>query len=826
LRPVSQNPGQRVLTRPPRIGFLRAVRLHSLEITNFRVIKNARLEFPDRVIGIVGPNGAGKSSIIEAVAWSLYGNQASRTGRGEIKSAFAGPDENCEVNLTFGVRDVTYRVVRRLVGKTERAEAELYRGEALESVGVNETTRYVGELLGLDWRGFLTSFLARQQELNALSDLQPSKRRDHLAGMLGIERLDKAIGAVKEDTRLTAGKTVFIERQLAEAGSVNSRIEELQKSIEALDRKVTAGQAAFQKADEEVRTEAVKFRSAQETRSEWLRLSTQLEADRRALAGLEAGLVTLKDERQALEAQGRELSSLEGELAGMAAVRHEFDQLREARSRQELREGLAAHIRETTLELTTTQQKVARLKEDLSELDRVLKTLPPDVGEQVKGAEIRLGKAREEYGRRRADGEALAREMARLEKQMASIKEFGPDSVCDRCLRPLGDDLERIREHLGSELAQLVEKSKRTAGELSEKKAEGERIKEEYGRCEAQARLAYETSVRSRSAAADLDGAEKQLAALTERQQKETARLAEMAPAAFDSARLSRLEVRLRELELAQSRSDRIRGSIARLPLVLQTVEKTIGEIESATSAARQNEARIKAFGYSDEQYQRLEKTHAEAQERRETARAELLSLTRERDLSQKELEGRLEQSRSLAKAAAELEECRAGQYYGEKLAALFAEYRKYLVSRIRPTLEELSSRLIGEMTADRYSLVELDEEYNLRLMDSGQYYNVDRFSGGEKDLANLCLRLAISLALSEAAGLDRSFVILDEVFGSQDTGRRELIVKALSNLHGRFPQILLVTHIEEIKDQVEDLILVTPTGSGWSEVVPGVTYV
>ena len=79
--------------------------------------------------------------------------------------------------------------------------------------------------------------------------------------------------------------------------------------------------------------------------------------------------------------------------------------------------------------------------------------------------------------------------------------------------------------------------------------------------------------------------------------------------------------------------------------------------------------------------------------------------------------------------------------------------------------------------------------------------------------------RLAISLALTEAAGLSRSFVILDEVFGSQDNERKELILRSLANLKQRFPQILLITHIEDIKDGVEQVIEVIPTQAGWSEV-------
>ena len=213
------------------------MRLLSLDISNFRVIKSTRLVFPDRVIGVIGPNGAGKSSIIEAIAWALYGNQVARTGKDEIKSSFAGRTEKCEVNLAFSIGEEKYRVLRRLSGATDRAEVELYRGDSSETVGISETKDYISQLLGLDWRGFLTSFLARQQELNALTDLQPSRRKDHLAGMLGIERLDKAIQKVKLDGRLFSEKVTFLQRQLDLEPQLKKAITELTDRLaEAKDR--------------------------------------------------------------------------------------------------------------------------------------------------------------------------------------------------------------------------------------------------------------------------------------------------------------------------------------------------------------------------------------------------------------------------------------------------------------------------------------------------------------------------------------------------------------------------------------------------------------
>jgi len=115
---------------------------------------------------------------------------------------------------------------------------------------------------------------------------------------------------------------------------------------------------------------------------------------------------------------------------------------------------------------------------------------------------------------------------------------------------------------------------------------------------------------------------------------------------------------------------------------------------------------------------------------------------------------------------------------------------------------------------------LELDEDYEIYIYDQGEKFSIDRFSGGETDLANLCLRIAISLLISESSGVDFSFIILDEIFGSQDALRKESILSALAKLKNRFRQIFLITHIDDIKDSVENLVYVTENEDGTSQLV------
>ena len=799
------------------------MRLMSLTISNFRVIRKARLSFPDRVIGIIGPNGAGKSSLVEAVSWALYGNQAARSGKDEIKSQSASADDNCEVALEFGLADENYRVVRRLVGCSGRPEVSLYRNGAPECVGVLETKAYVRRLLGLDFRGFMTSFLARQQELNALSDLQPSKRRDHLAGMLGIERLDKAVNRVKEDTRLSAEKAAFMERQLAQSQEVRLRIEQLGESLEQLNSRKEVRASTLKDAESVLKQAVSEFSKLQETRSTWLQREAKIEAEQTALTALDEQRENLTREAAELAASEADLKELENRLRDLPDIRASLERHKENKSKLTLRSGLELQAKEARQELQQTQQVIVANEDRIGAFETAVGRIPADIAERLQDHEAMLERAREEYSHLRGARMALDKDLRRLASQMEAIAEFGPDSVCDRCHRPLGDDLPAIREHLEREQAQMTENLQSTASKLAVKLAEGNKLRGLVSELKKDTHARYEAVIHRDALSKENHSLQQRAAEISRRLASLDAQVSELAgqldEIPFDQREYDNLMARLAQLEEAESKRDRLTGSLTRKP----QVEKGLQELQRKLKANRQSLDRLLAeresLNYREEAYEaaatKLDTTRGET----ESARSSLLTISKEIELAQRELEIKREQRDSLKKLEADLEETRGAHYYGEKLAGLFGEFRKHLIARIRPTLADLAGGLFSEMTDGKYSLVELDENYDLRVMDGGQFFGVERFSGGEKDLANLCLRLAISLALTDSAGLSRSFVILDEVFGSQDSERKGLIIKALGNLKNRFPQILLITHIEELRDQVEELFEVRPTGRGYSEV-------
>jgi exonuclease SbcC len=68
-------------------------------------------------------------------------------------------------------------------------------------------------------------------------------------------------------------------------------------------------------------------------------------------------------------------------------------------------------------------------------------------------------------------------------------------------------------------------------------------------------------------------------------------------------------------------------------------------------------------------------------------------------------------------------------------------------------------------------------------------------------------LRLAISQMIAERAGQQFSLLVLDEVFGSLDEARRHNVVELLRRLGDRFEQVILITHIESVREGLDQIV-------------------
>jgi exonuclease SbcC len=243
-----------------------------------------------------------------------------------------------------------------------------------------------------------------------------------------------------------------------------------------------------------------------------------------------------------------------------------------------------------------------------------------------------------------------------------------------------------------------------------------------------------------------------------------------------------------------------------------------LGELERATSddiAALQRQIADLAFNKQD--YEAKKARYDRTKEELTESKLQLLEQRNEFENVRRDKKHVVEEIKEQERLQKEQEQEETEILYLNVLEKLMDDFKVYMVGRIRPMLSDYASDMLRRLTDGKYNTMELDENYDVFIYDDGAPYELNRFSGGEEDLANLCLRLAISAVVTERSAIQTNFIILDEVFGSQDAYRKRNIIQALNALSKKFRQIFLITHIEDVRDYMEYVLRVTEDEEGVS---------
>jgi exonuclease SbcC len=107
-------------------------------------------------------------------------------------------------------------------------------------------------------------------------------------------------------------------------------------------------------------------------------------------------------------------------------------------------------------------------------------------------------------------------------------------------------------------------------------------------------------------------------------------------------------------------------------------------------------------------------------------------------------------------------------------------------------------------------------ETLDIVISDGAGQREYELFSGGEAFRINFAIRLALSRVLAQRAGARLQTLVIDEGFGSQDTDGRQRLIEAINQVRPDFKKILVITHMEELKEAFPARIEVekTPDGS------------
>jgi len=108
-----------------------------------------------------------------------------------------------------------------------------------------------------------------------------------------------------------------------------------------------------------------------------------------------------------------------------------------------------------------------------------------------------------------------------------------------------------------------------------------------------------------------------------------------------------------------------------------------------------------------------------------------------------------------------------------------------------------------------------LAETLDIHIADRDGERPYDNYSGGEQFRVNFAIRLALSQLLARRAGARLQTLVIDEGFGSQDPNGRQRLIEAINTIQNDFARILVITHIEELRDAFPTRVEVTKGAAG-----------
>ncbi len=696
--------------------------LKTLTLRNFRKFKNATVEFPDGVTGVVGLNGVGKSTIFEAIAWVLYGSVAARTSADEIKREGAEHADPCRVELEFVFEENIYRIVREMAGKSLTVSATVTVNGKIAATSADTVTKFIQKKLGMDFKSFFTSIFAKQKELNALSTMVAHERRPLILRMLGIDSLDEVIKEVKSDKKDKDALLEKLSQDLVDE-SGNDKIDIFKGEIKNLEKQKNENETLIKKAKEKI------------------------QFFKKELDGLEKKCKTSKEDFE--------------------KIKDKKEKLNDKRTQFEKKEKISDEIKKLKNKISERQKTINKQKKRLRDFTKL--------DFDIKSSEKKLdgiGKKIEDFVKKIEQKKTLVnrykQDIKDIELKKKKIEDIGPDAKCPTCQRVLASQyktlLKRFDEDLAKKEKEIVTFSKEIKA-LEEDKNKLSREEQAFHK------------------------------------------------------KKNYLQAQSREKERIETTIDNITSEINQEKIDFRNKEQKFKEISAV-------KFEIKEFETVSKQVDSFYKIYQDVLDLRESKKDEFNNLKIE--LERKEGDKKLilqkignfkDKISELEKYKKKIKEDRIVVQHLGMLADVMSGFRTHLISRIRPTLSSYSSDFFERLTDGKYNELELDENYNLMVYDNGVSYGIERFSGGEEDLANLCLRLAISEVITERAGGIFNFIILDEIFGSQDMFRRQNIMKALNGLSSKFRQIFLITHVDDVKNDMENVIFVTENEEGISSV-------
>ena len=819
---------------------------------------------------LCGANGHGKSALLDAMTWCLWGQ--ARTGSRNHNSLIAYGETECRVELDFLAKGQSYRAIRRRRSAGQgRTELDLFvlddaeQPRPITGNTLNETNARIRNLLGMDYDTFVNSAFLLQGRSDEFTRKTPSERKDVLSSILGLSLYEMLQAEARNKRSQWQDNVTRTEGALAQTQSALDALADPTDELAGIERRLAALSAELDAATLVASERQAAVAELRRKQAELAATERRIATLRGDIQGADSAMAAIQQRidhaenlaarADEIDAGARQLAAAREELERLESVRREYDRLHDQRNELQVAIGreraalsaesaeLERRIREELEPWAGRAESIAGRLADLADAEQALIAEQDVINAQnADAAELQGGIAVAQ-----GDIERCIAEGKELRARQVDMQSAG--AICPLCRTPLTEDAcgniadwyeseiaAKLRQHgkineklngLKLRLSELSEDTDRRRNALARQQRQ---TQQERGRLEQERRQSDDATEQLSILQPRLAGLQSALAA-GEFAMAERAGLAEVghAIAALDYDEANREEsYRLTQslLHWDAERRD-LEAALARLPDDEAELRQNESQSERWRAELADAEAGLAADRAAVVELPERERAAAEAE-------SVVSRLSSERDnllARQGRLQADAERIRQYRSEIARLDAShKAAQAEQGIYAELFGAFGRsgvpaMLIDAAVPHLENEANLLLGRMTDNRMAIRletlrdnrsgNTTETLDILISDELGSRNYELFSGGEAFRINLALRIALSKVLSQRLGAPLPTLFIDEGFGTQDVAGRERIVDAIASIQDEFEKIIVITHLDDLKDLFPARIEVLKTDAG-----------
>lgn len=778
--------------------------LKTLTLKNYRRFKKLQLDFQDNITLFTGKNGSGKTTIFEAILYALFGTQMVRTAKEDIKADFADQKQECQVSLTFELEGKQYKIERSIKGRGSVTSAFIFTPDqkdkpvAERESGVN---KYIQNLLGMNSTTFKISVFSAQKELDKFSSLKPEERKEEIRRLLKIDTIKKAITLLRKDIRDNETRIEALKSQQRDMSEIKSNIKQLENDL-------AQQELTLEKFINDSLSLKSKLGKQKDKVKDLEKLSQTANNLDKQLIGLKSNLRALKENIDRETDKIIDLTKKKKQLTKLLPIKQEFNKTKGQKKLLDLERDKYQQLKSLKDQLEEEKKDGCQLNQQCIKINEQIKKLLPAEGKE-KNVKKQLSETEEKINGKnlvltkiKQQEEQLKNKFNEVNQKLEKIKKLGKKSPCPTCTQILGKYYDDLLLEFSKEAKNIQKEIKDKRQEYLKEEIEKEIITKQKQNFEQQVEELNKQVKQLDAFRANTESISEQISNSNKKVNILIHKINQVGKVDFEEEKYQQFINKYELLEKQNETVIKLEVELKELPKAIEKKRQFIEKQQLYMNQLTGVDKKRKSLNFDEQEFDQERKTLEQLQEEHENTSKKVIESKGFIQTTKVDLKNNQEKLKTQKELEKEINRLLTRNRIIGTLEPLLQDFEKDLLIRIRPVLEKEASNLLHIITKGKYSDIELDQNYEIRLYDKGEKYKIKRFSGGEEDLINLCLRLAISRVIAEKSGARKiSFLILDEIFASQDEDRQENILQTLQGLSTQFRQLFLITHVSGIKD-------------------------